>query len=672
MSTLKDVIQDKRDILHRKFNKAGETHRMKKWKGNIEVFRAYFHGKDGGNGKGVPNEPIKGMSGHEWGEVENDAYFGAVLNDGFVDISFDSKELSDIFVKMAEDFNWKCLILRNPKNGNVHSYWRKFRNWTYTDGRDVQLAIGLKADIHSGSTYIRLRDNGVDRFPPVYESEHIQELPKYFTPLPKCNIDFANMHNGDGRNNTLFGYILSLQYAGFEEDEIRETIRIINKYVLPEPLDAKELDTILRDDAFKKELFYKNKKFSHDVFAEYIRKKYHVKQIYGQLHIYQDGVYVMEDAAIRRAMIKEISSLTSRQRDEVLKYLRLLCTEESQGIKLNLNLIAFKNGIYNLDTDTLEPFSPEYIITNKIPWNYNPYAESQLVDHVLDRLSCGDKSIRYVIEEVAGSCLYRSGTLGGGKGTVLVGDKSNGKSTLIHMIQSMLGEENYSVLDLKELGDRFSTQMLLGKLANLGDDISDMDIKDVSVLKKVITGETLKAEKKGQDAFKFTPYATHVYSANKIPRINDPTGAVLRRLLFIPLNGKFTSDSPDYNPNIRYELGKAEHMEYFIQCALDGLADVLKNNSYTTPEKSKKVMAAYEVENNPILSFIEEVGEESIINNTTEDVYTRYKIFCNENGFEQCIKPTFSKNINKLLGTETKGKKIMGINKQIYKMVEDK
>ena len=40
-------------------------------------------------------------------------------------------------------------------------------------------------------------------------------------------------------------------------DDIRTTIKIINKYVLNEPLSEGELEVILRDDAFKKQSFFK-------------------------------------------------------------------------------------------------------------------------------------------------------------------------------------------------------------------------------------------------------------------------------------------------------------------------------------------------------------------------------------------------------------------------------
>lgn len=160
----------------------------------------------------------------------------------------------------------------------------------------------------------------------------------------------------------------------------------------------------------KSKRFSKKNTFSHDKFAERIRVQHHVRKINGQLHVYEDGIYVPGYEMIERAMLKEIASLTSHQRSEVLKYLTVICPEETP--EADLHLIPFKNGIYNLNTDQLEPFSPERTIFNKIPWNYNPGAKSALVDSVLDKLSCDDAGIRHSLEEVAGSCLYRSASLG--------------------------------------------------------------------------------------------------------------------------------------------------------------------------------------------------------------------------------------------------------------------
>lgn len=41
------------------------------------------------------------------------------------------------------------------------------------------------------------------------------------------------------------------------------------------------------------------------------------------------------------------------------------------------------------------------------------------------------------------------------------------------MVKNVLGRPNYVSLDMDELGERFSTTTMFGKLANIGDDISD-------------------------------------------------------------------------------------------------------------------------------------------------------------------------------------------------------
>ena len=574
-------------------------------------------------------------------EVDAFDSFSGIMKPNTVLIDADEEPHNEILQNIIKGEKLACYMTDRKGGRGVHVLMIN-SNMSLKKSDKVMLACGVVVDFHPGYSlpYECLKFNRTERNA-VYNEQPYQEIPKYFTPLPKCTIDFTNLGEGDGRNSTLFSYILTLQNAGLDKDDIRETIRIINQYVLAEPIEQSELDVILRDEAFKKQSFFVKNKFLHDRFAEYIRTQYYIKKINNQLHIYEDGVYIPGSLAIERAMVQEISSLTDNQRKEVLKYLNVICVEEKH--QDYLNLIAFRNGIYNIDTNTLEPFNPEIIITNKIPWDYNPYATSELIDTVLDRLSCNDKEIRYSLEEVAGACLYRSATIGGGKCAVLVGDKHNGKSTYLHMIETMLGKENYSAVDMGDLKDRFSTIMMFGKLANIGDDISSEYIADTSTLKKMITGEVVKAEQKGSPAINFTPYAMHIYSANDIPRMKDRTGAMQRRLLLIPLNGKFTVDSPDYDPAIRYKLGQAEHMEYFIQCALDGLADLLENKTFRTPEQVKEKLAEYEVENNPVLSFIEDQGKENIINELTDDVYTRYQVFCAGNGFQAGSKLTFSK-----------------------------
>jgi putative DNA primase/helicase len=227
----------------------------------------------------------------------------------------------------------------------------------------------------------------------------------------------------------------------------------------------------------------------------------------------------------------------------------------------------------------------------------------------------------------------------------------------------MLGRQNISSLDLKKLGDRFSTVMLFGKLANIGDDISDEFIVDTSIFKKIVTGETIDAEQKGQPKFEFEPYTKLFFSANNIPRMGKgrDSAAILRRLVIIPFDAKFSSDDPDYNPHIGDMLRSQESMEYLIQLGLKGLKRVLKTKKFSESEKVQKELEEYEESNNPILGFIREVemdDEFKIENEPTKDVYKRYQEYCLANNLQPMSNIEFSKQINRILNMQVVVKRI--------------
>lgn len=595
-------------------------------------------------------------------EVKDRPGYGGVLANDTILVDLDDGDQAEILMNIVEALQLNCKVVQTSRGKHF-----LFKNHTVDRNRThVPLAVGLTADIKVGSklSYEVLKVNGEERFVEwdVEPGEKYDELPKWLQPV-RATADFLDMSAGDGRNQALFNYILTLQSNDFSVDDCRECIRILNQYVMKEPLDAAELEVILRDEAFQKPVFFLGSTFLFDKFATYLKNNSHVVKINSQLHIYQDGIYINGYKHIEQTMIDMIPNLKKTQRREVLDYMELIAEEVTPS---DARYIAFKNGIYDLVTDTLLPYSPEYVITNRIPWDYIPDAQSELAERTLNKLACDDPSIVALLQECIGYCFYRRNELG--KAFILTGDKSNGKSTFLDVIKYMLGDENISALDLKELGDRFSTSMMFGKLANLGDDIGDdfLSGTQVSTFKKIVTGNRIKAERKGQDPFEFNPYIKMLFSANDIPRMKDKTGAVLRRLVIIPFNATFSVADPDFDPYIKYKLVEQGSIEYLIRVGVEGLRRVIQQNHFTQSERVDREIKEYEEENNPIAGFIEDQGLDMIENQLTADVYKRYQVFCADNSLTPMSNIVFSKQINKRLGLTVKQRKISGQVKKLF------
>lgn len=604
---------------------------------------------------------FKGKTASElqtYDQVKNLPEYAGILSDETALIDIDDFEQSEILFKIVQNMKLRCRVYQT----NRGKHFLFINDKLETNKIRTKLACGLTADIKIGTknSYSILKYDNKER-EIIYDCDDYETVPKWLVPV-KSSIDFLEMESGDGRNQTFFNYILTLQSNDFSIEEVRECINIINKYLLKDPLDESELNTILRDEAFKKPMFFKNGKFQFDKFAIYLKKIHHIVRINGQLHIYHDGIYVPGQLEIEAAMIEHIPNLNRSKRTEVLSYLEVLTRQNTRPS--HAKYIAFKNGIYDIEDDRLIDFSPDIIITNKINFDYNPDASSELLDTTLNKLSCNDKNVRALLEEAVGYCFYRRNELR--KSFILTGDKKNGKSTYLSMLKELLGDDNTAALDLNELGDRFSSASLFGKLANIGDDIGDDFIANPSIFKKIVSGDPIKGEKKGQNEFFFAPYCKLLFSANNIPRMKDKSGAVLSRLVIIPFDATFSKDDPDFDPYIKYKLIEPDVLEYLIVLGIQGLKRILKNNAFTKSDKVQKSIEEYEETNNPIQLFFKEVDANDIENEPTKEIYRQYNEFCLANAFNPMSNIEFSKQVKKQFDFEIKDKTIKGKKYRIF------
>lgn len=611
--------------------------------------------------KNVPASDLRSLE-----EVQAfDEYAGRLAPDTVL-IDIDDAEQAEILMNIVEQKQLDCKVIQTTRG--KHFYFRNDGSFDRC-GTHKKLACGLTADIKIGakSSYAVLKFGGQERFTEwdVEDGKSYQTPPKWLLPV-KSSTDFIEMEEGDGRDSALYSYILNLQSIGMDKDEAIECINIINDHLLKDKMSPEDIERITRDEAFLKPVFFNKGTFLFDSFAMFMRSEHHIKRINGQLHMFKDGIYIPGYAEIESAMIQHIPSLNRARRKEVLDYLEILIRDETPST--DAKWIAFRNGLLNIQTDEFVDFTPDVVVTNIIPWDYNKHAYNELTDQTLDKISCNDAAIRALLEEMAGACMFRSNNLAGGKAFILTGSGSNGKSTYLNMIKTMLGKDNIASLDIKKFDDRFSTIMLYGKLANIGDDISSDYIADSAIIKKVITGETISAEQKGQPKFDFEPKCKVIVSSNNIPRIGSgqDSFAIIRRFVIIPFNALFSKDDEGHDTFIGDKLKSQEAIEYLIRLGVEGLKRVLEIGEYTSSDELVSKLKQYEEKTNPVLGFVAETSIDEILYHTPPEVYIKFTIYCDEQGIKPYPKSEFKDAIKEKLHLDISPRKIAGKSVRVY------
>ena len=181
-------------------------------------------------------------------------YAGLLAEDAVL-VDIDDPTEAELLLRIIEEEKLKCRVHRSTRG--IHAFFLG-HHMPSTKNRKVS-GLGIIVDWKLGSRngIAVLKMAGKER-EVLHDSEELQELPPWLYPVKDAPL-WAQMAEGDGRNDELYNYILTLQSAGLTKEESREVIRIINTYVLKEPLSESEISTITRDEAFPSESFYNEK-----------------------------------------------------------------------------------------------------------------------------------------------------------------------------------------------------------------------------------------------------------------------------------------------------------------------------------------------------------------------------------------------------------------------------
>lgn len=402
-----------------------------------------------------------------------------------------------------------------------------------------------------------------------------------------------------------------------------------------------EIEEILGYDPNNKEIIQPDKniqaigKFSQSEFGEALIETYNIITVNGRIYIYQDGYYRQDERIIENKMIEIYPDIKTQQRSEVLNYIRIRTHKSVEDIKINPYVINLKNTRLNVKTGKILSFTPEAIEFDRIPVVYDPSAYNKDLDKMLDNVFLDDKEIRDLFGEMVGYCLIKNNKYE--KGFLFTGSGSNGKSTILELLKTFLGERNYSSLELDKVTRQFSTALLENKLANIGDDINSKALNDTGTLKKLFSGQSLEVERKGIDGYTLRSHAKHIYSCNEIPKSYDKTDGFYRRWVVIPFNAKFSESDKSFDPLIGEKIVTKNALSYLLNIALEGATRLIKNKRFTKPEIVEKTLEEWKINNSLVLSWITDRGidEDYLLSKPRDELYSEFGDWCKLSGIKE-------------------------------------
>lgn len=344
-----------------------------------------------------------------------------------------------------------------------------------------------------------------------------------------------------------------------------------------------------------------------------------------------------------------------RQSEKVMYYIKR--DTEVTKITQTPTLIPVNNGIYNVETKELEPFSDKYIFLSKIATNYNPHVTAPVIDgwnfdDWLSSIACDDEQVVKLLWEVINDAL--NSNYSRKRAIFLVGTGNNGKGTFQALINNLIGANNVASLKIHQFNQRFSLSQIEGKACIIGDDnpVGEF-IEYCDDFKSIVTGDQFTIEVKNKTPYKSEFHGAVIQSTNGIPRFKDKTDSLYRRFVIVNFDADFNGEVE--NRKIKDEYIKNEQvLEYVLKQALE-----MNFEFFTVPDSSKQALEEFKIDNDPLLQFKTEVFDDlyshkciSVV--PTSVVYELYCRFCESDNINVMGKNKFTKDFGQLLGKSFK------------------
>ena len=385
------------------------------------------------------------------------------------------------------------------------------------------------------------------------------------------------------------------------------------------------------------------------------------------LMVYRNGSYKPCGASVARSMA--LHGLGNAARDAAINDAVKLIKEATKISEDMLNpqrrkLVNVTNGMLDWESGELVPHDAAHLSTIQIPVEWNPKAQSPLLDKFIEEVLPAD-SIP-MVEEMLG--YFTLPTTVFQKAFICTGSGANAKSTLLDMVRAFIGEDSISSQSLHDIEESpFAAAELQGKLLNVYHDLASTKLEKTAIFKSIVSGDPISAQHKYGQLFRLKPTSRLLFSANEIPRTTDTTGAFLRRWIIIPFPNKFEGAKCD--PYMKYKLAQPDVLSALLVRAVSGLRRLMRQNGFSKCKSTDDQLMVYQKDNDSCFEFSQEMLKSASPDHRISkiDVWMAYESWCKNEGIKYPMAPRrFNASLEASLKCRATTARIKGMSVKVW------
>ncbi|MFZ9002335.1 MAG: DNA primase family protein [Bacteriovoracaceae bacterium] len=304
-----------------------------------------------------------------------------------------------------------------------------------------------------------------------------------------------------------------------------------------------------------------------------------------------------------RAIKYPVSTIAERK--EFLRMVYLEDDKEENFFLQDDGMINLKNGMYDLKKNKLlDNTKGDKFFTYKLDYDYDPQAVSPRWDLFLKEVTQNDQQKEDFLMEYIAYIMSATCPSKGQISAILLGDGSNGKSTFLEVLKSLISLEVCGFNRLTDFSDGGKLASLRHKLVNIAEETPYYkSLSDSSVFKDIVGGGTLAPRVPyAKEPLIFKTLAKVIFACNELPKNFDATHGFIRRMCVVEFNARFEGSTD--NKNLKEEL--IEERSGILNRVIKAYDRLKKNKfKFTAIDSSKEVIEDYRKESDR-LSFVDE------------------------------------------------------------------